>query len=283
MAININNFINVSLATAPTSITARNVCVTAIFTKEAANTPINNYVIYRSADTAANDWGIDSETYKMVNAIFSQQPNILTGDGYVVVFPTQDVTVAATSGYTTCTGILYENFKNISDGSIKVAVDGAEATPYTAIDFTSIKNINDLVDILQKKITTCNITVDDENNITFTSKTTGATSKVELSSDETGTDLTTTNLLNVANATVATGEAQYTGTERLQDIFTRTQQILYYGCCLATWDVNDTEIEATANIAQSSNSILVVVKGGANYQLQNHLQSQSHPGRTESG
>ena len=84
MSININNFINVSIATTPTSITARNVCVIAIFTKEPANIPINQYVVYRSSETAANDFGIDSITYKMINAIFSQSPNILTGDGYVL-------------------------------------------------------------------------------------------------------------------------------------------------------------------------------------------------------
>lgn len=264
--INISNFINVSLATAPTSITARNVSVVALFTKEPANIPINNYVIYRSPETAANDFGIDSETYKMINAIFSQQPNILTGDGYVVVFPVEDnITVAATSGYTTCKSILYKNFQNISDGSIKVAVDGIDAVAYTGLDFTAIKNINDLVNVLQAKITTCDIAADENNNITFTSKTTGATSKIELSSDETGTDLSTVNLLNIANAEVIAGEAEYTGSERLQDIFNRTQQILYYGCCMATWDPTDAEIEATANMAQSSNSMLAVVKGGANY------------------
>ena len=269
MSININNFINVSIATTPTSITARNVCVIAIFTKEPSNIPINQYVIYRSSETAANDFGIDSETYKMINAIFSQSPNILTGDGYVVVFPVEDnITVLATSGYTTCKSILYKNFQSISDGSINVAVDGGEATAYTGLNFTTIKSIDDLVNVLKTKITTCDITLDNDNNIIFTSKTTGTRSKVILSSNDIGADLTSTNLLNIANAKVVDGKETYEGSERLQDIFNRTQQILYYGCCIPSWDPSDEEIEATANIAQSTNSLLVVVKGNISYLVQ---------------
>ena len=276
MSININNFINVSIATTPTSITARNVCVIAIFTKEPSNIPINQYVIYRSSETVANDFGIDSETYKMINAIFSQSPNILTGDGYVVVFPTENnITVLATSGYTTCKNIIYQNFKDINNGSLKITVDNNEEEVYTDIDFTSIKDINDLVRVLQDKITTVNITLDDGNNnneninnIVFTSKTTGTNSKVILGSSNVGVDLTTTNLLNITKAEVIDGKDTYEGSERLQDIFTRTQQILYYGCCIPSWDPSDEEIEATANIAQSTNSLLVIVKGNISYLVQ---------------
>lgn len=272
MSININNFINVSIATTPTSITARNVCVIAIFTKESSNIPINQYVIYRSSEIAANDFGIDSETYKMINAIFSQSPNILTGDGYVVVFPVEDnITVLATSGYTTCKSILYKNFQNVSDGSINISIDGAEKISYTGLDFTSIKDINDLVKVLQNKISNVNITLDNvnnKNNIIFTSKTTGTRSKVILSNNDIGTDLTSTNLLNIANAEVVDGKETYEGSERLQDIFNRTQQILYYGCCIPSWDPSDEEIEATANIAQSTNSLLVIVKDNISYLVQ---------------
>lgn len=265
MSININNFINVSIAATPTSITTRNVCVIAIFTKEKANVPIDQYIIYKDSELAANDFGINSNTYKMINAIFSQSPNILTGNGYVIVFQTSDVIVAATSGYTTCKNILYKNFKTISNGSIDVKIDDSEVVSYTGLNFTNIKNINDLINILKENITTCNITVDSDNNIIFTSKTSGINSKVLLSSNNTGTDLTTTDLLNIDNAEFINGEEAYEGSERLQDIFTRTQQISYYGCCIPAFDPTDEEIEATANIAQSTDSLLVIVKNNINY------------------
>ena len=207
----------------------------------------------------------------MINAIFSQSPNILIGDGYVVVFPVENnITVLATSGYTTCKNILYQNFKDVNDGSLKITVDNNEEEVYTNIDFTSIKDINDLVKVLQDKITSVNITFDNgnnKNNIIFTSKTTGTNSKVILGSNDKGTDLTITNLLNITNAEVVDGKDTYEGSERLQDVFARTQQILYYGCAIPNWDPTDEEIEATANIVKSTNSLLVIVKNEVNYLL----------------
>ncbi len=266
MAININNYINVSLSTAPTSITARNVCVIGVFTKEPANVPINNYVVYKASEACGNDFGIDSKTFKVVNSIFSQSPNILAGDGYVMVFPAlANITEPATAGYTTCKSIIYENFKNITDGSLNIAVDGAEAKSYNGLDFSTVKSLSDVVDILQAQISDVVISADENNNIIFTSKTTGVDSKIVLSAGTEGTSLSDVNLLNTSNAVEVIGKVEYTGEERLQDIILRTQKISYYGCCLATWDISDEEIEAGANLIQSLNSVLVVAKGGENY------------------
>lgn len=265
MTIDLSNYVSVSVSKTPSSITERNVSVIAVFTKEEANIPINKYVIYKSPSNVANDFGIDSETYKIVNAIFSQSPNILSANGYVVVIPMlTSTTVAATAGYIECKGILWENFTEITDGSLKVTVDTGEAVEYTGLDFSGIKNIDNLVSVLQTKITTVNITTDNDN-IYFTSKTTGATSKVNITASETGTDLTTTNLLNIDNATLQIGQAEYTGEERLQDIIIRSQKIMFYGACIPAWIVNDGEVLPSANAIQSTFSVLMLVNSNKLY------------------
>lgn len=46
-----------------------------------------DYAIYRTVTSAVNDWGTESTTTKMVQAIFGQTPNILNNNGYVIIAP----------------------------------------------------------------------------------------------------------------------------------------------------------------------------------------------------
>ena len=46
-----------------------------------------DYMISRTASSVGQAFGTTSETYKMVNAIFAQNPNILNAGGYVIVAP----------------------------------------------------------------------------------------------------------------------------------------------------------------------------------------------------
>lgn len=54
---------------------------------EPAETLTGDYLLTRSASTAYSYFGTESTTAKMVGAIFSQNPNILNADGYVVIAP----------------------------------------------------------------------------------------------------------------------------------------------------------------------------------------------------
>lgn len=49
--------------------------------------PYGEHRVYVSAAAVAADWGSNSETYALANAIFSQQPNILAGGGRLIIFP----------------------------------------------------------------------------------------------------------------------------------------------------------------------------------------------------
>lgn len=87
--LSITNVVNVSVATPPVGLADYDINNLAIFTKE---TPIDssdtfNYRAYLSPSDVAADWGTDSEVYRMAVAIFGQSPNILSGDGQLLIFP----------------------------------------------------------------------------------------------------------------------------------------------------------------------------------------------------
>ncbi len=85
----ITNVINISVATAQTGIGAYNTSNLALFSDEAyANTfGTLGYQIYLSPQQVGIDFGTASVTFQMATAVFSQQPNILAGGGYLVVIP----------------------------------------------------------------------------------------------------------------------------------------------------------------------------------------------------
>lgn len=52
-----------------------------------ANDLTGSYMIARTASAIAQQWGTETEVAQQAQAIFSQQPNILANDGYVIVAP----------------------------------------------------------------------------------------------------------------------------------------------------------------------------------------------------
>lgn len=83
----ITNVINVSVSQAPAGLGAFQVNNLAIFSKETFPTGMvaGDYRVYVSAAAVSDDWGSSSETYKQAVAIFSQTPNILNGDGALII------------------------------------------------------------------------------------------------------------------------------------------------------------------------------------------------------
>lgn len=89
MQLPLTNIINVSVSEAQAGVGQYNTSNLAIFTQEvfADSFGTLGYNIYLDPTQVGVDFGTDSETFKMANAIFSQQPNILAGGGYLVVIP----------------------------------------------------------------------------------------------------------------------------------------------------------------------------------------------------
>lgn len=87
--LSIANVITVSVSEAQTGLGEYNVNNLALFTGEKPGSSFGDlgYAIYLDPTGVATDFGTDSLTYQMANAVFSQQPNVLAGGGYLAIIP----------------------------------------------------------------------------------------------------------------------------------------------------------------------------------------------------
>lgn len=85
----ITTIVNISVAQPPAGLADYAINNLALFTKEVPNVgvPSVGYFIYRDPLSVADDWGSGSEAYAMANAVFSQEPNILAGQGALIIVP----------------------------------------------------------------------------------------------------------------------------------------------------------------------------------------------------
>jgi len=132
MDLNINNVINISVSQPGQGIGRYNTSNLALFTNEIPeNFGSDKYRIYLSPIEVADDFGTDSITYKMANAIFSQQPNILANSGYLVVIPMLLSTQSITPSTVPDAGSVVLTFQQGSTAAI---------------------NFNDTTDVIQTKV-----------------------------------------------------------------------------------------------------------------------------------
>ncbi len=88
MSVSLDNVVRVSVTGPSRGLSSVNTSALAIITHE--QTPNQNYgagKVYLDAQGVAQDFGSNSETYKLANAVFSQSSNVLKGGGHVVVIP----------------------------------------------------------------------------------------------------------------------------------------------------------------------------------------------------
>lgn len=85
----LTNVINISVSQAQSGIGEYNTSNLGLFTGETAGGGFGSdgYKIYLSPQDVGVDFGTSSQTYAMANAVFSQKPNILAGNGYLAVIP----------------------------------------------------------------------------------------------------------------------------------------------------------------------------------------------------
>jgi hypothetical protein len=128
------NVVTISVSQPPAGIAAFKVNNLAIFTKE---TPVNGAItaaapgIYLSPSDVADDWGSGSEVAALANLIFSQSPNILNGDGSLIIVPmaggdTLNAMIPATLGVVFFAGALYAGYAP-NDAELEAAATACEA------------------------------------------------------------------------------------------------------------------------------------------------------------
>lgn len=88
--LSLNNVINISVSQAQAGVGEYNTSNLALFSHEAYDSGSfgsAGYKIYLGSTEVAEDFGTESETYAMAQKIFAQKPNILAGNGYLVIIP----------------------------------------------------------------------------------------------------------------------------------------------------------------------------------------------------
>ncbi len=83
----LTNFVNVTVATPPTGLADFNVNNLLLITKDTPVGSVSPYGVYVSPSAVSDDFGSGSETAALANNVFAQSPNILTGQGVLVVWP----------------------------------------------------------------------------------------------------------------------------------------------------------------------------------------------------
>ena len=246
--------INVSVSTTPSGLGEYNTNSVCLFTNESPLS-INPYIWAVNAQDAINEYGSNSLTAKMAQALFTPVPNLRTGNGQVLIFPYGGID--ATSGTTTTVAIsstILTALKLITAGDLTVTIDGTDAT-IAGLDFSKISTVADVVKILSDKGLDCNISVVNTNKIQFQSRKYGADSTIALKATTggSGTDLYGASYFDGANQVTVAGTDE-SGTS-LVDAIAAAEEVGYFGGILTTQKLSNNGIIAVATAVQAKDHI----------------------------
>lgn len=246
--LSILNVIRVTIMQALRGLLGVNTSALALITKEVPiSSSYGDYGIYKSPGGVATDFGSNSDTYRLAEMVLSQNPNLLTGSGHLVIIP-RDQTAAAQPAVILSSSAVDLTKLTASDYKIKAAVDGGAAAEIAIgeLDLTSLATAE--ASLNAYALETAGLIFKLSGSLTSASvelytNTEGVSSAIVLSATTTGTDLATA--LNMALAS-AVGAA--TGVERVKDCVLRTYgAIPYFGIILdeKPGDALLTELAAT--------------------------------------
>lgn len=241
----VTNVINVTITNTPQGLSEKNVNSLALFTHE---TPLTSapFIIAVSPAQVAQEYGTNSLTAKMANAVFAQVPNVRTGNGRLVVIPMLSGTTEATAG-TFTTANISANLTAIlavSNGDVRITI-GSTNYDLTNLNFTNATTLADVAAILDGALTDADVvaTVD---GFEITAHTVGTASTVAMAAvpSGTGTALNGSGFFNAAGGTAASG-ANSTG-ETLLEAIARTDGAVGYVPVMTTMSLEDAEVLANA-------------------------------------
>ncbi len=249
-----SNVINVTLTSTPSGLSVPNVNSIALITTELPNN-LEAFRVYTNARDVATDYGSDSVTYKMANAVFAQAPNILTGNGRLVVAPMLSA-VSATSGFFVTANISANlaALIAVTNGYIRVTLDGANID-LAGLDFTRCTTLAEIAAVLQAELPNAIVT---STSTTFTvkSKKVGADADVVLLTyTASGTNLAASGFFNTAGGTATSG-ADSSG-ETLIEAIDRVSEVVQFIPVITNLEMEDDVIQDTADGMQSRDNIWV--------------------------
>jgi hypothetical protein len=120
MELSLSNVINITISAVQTGINAYNTSNLALYTTDMPGMTFGSagYAAYLSPQQVGIDFGTSSKTYQMANAVFSQQPNILTGDGMLIVILLEVASETLTFSGVAASGTFVINFSGNPSAAI---------------------------------------------------------------------------------------------------------------------------------------------------------------------
>lgn len=233
--LSLTNIVTVSVSAAQSGAGDYNTSNLAIFTQEpydSGSFGSLGYKIYLSPTEVGEDFGTDSETYGMANSIFSQQPNILAGNGYLVVIPFVVEVQSGTASAAAASGTYRLNFGG--DQTSDIAYDATASTTQTAV--RTLTGLEDAV---------VTGTVNTGLSITFNGYY-GNAALLTVSNNSMQTS-------GLASVTLTI--AQVTAGETYAAAITRTNSLVQYFGVTATQIFDETDTIAAAEVLQPLNKI----------------------------
>ena len=248
----LSNTANITLASVPSGVSEPSINSIALFTIDSPS-QTGAYTAHVSSDTVEKLYGTSSLTTKMAKAIFSQTPNLRTGDGTLYVIPY--VGTSATSATWTSANLSSNltGIKAVTNGSLKLTLDGGTAVEVTGLDFSNVVDFNDVAKVLQGA--GFDIFVEaTTNGVKFTSKRVGSESSIAFGAATSGTDLAGSSYLNGSGGTVVAG-VDSTSQETLAEAVTRMKDTISFGGVLTTQMLDNADILANAATIQTYNML----------------------------
>ena len=242
---------SVNMSSAPRGLSTRVVANIGLFSNEAADFS-EPYRVYMSPAGVVEDFGSDSVTAAMANAIYAQSPNLTSGRGSLYIFPY--VATNATNGYVETGDISanIDNFKTVSDGSLTITIDGTDKV-LTKLNFTGIKTLQDIANVLLAKLPDCYIEVTGSNKkLKFSSKRFGTSSTIAITTTTGASyDIAGSSYLNAGSLSPTAG-VNVVDTESLPEAVTRVLETVYFGQILDTCYRDNASIVANATALAST-------------------------------
>lgn len=244
---------SVNMSAAPRGLTTRIVANVGLFSNEAAGFS-DEYRVYSSPAAVAEDFGTDSVTYAMANAMYAQSPNLSSGRGSLYVIPY--VATNATNGYVE-TGDISQNITNfatVTNGELALTIDGKDVV-LKKLNFRGAKTLQDIANVLLAKQPDCYITVEG-NKIKFASKLLGVASTIAINASAGAeADIAESSYLN-AGALSPTSGTNSLDVEELSEAVNRVAEKFYFG------QVVDTCLRDNASVKENATKL---ASTGKNY------------------
>lgn len=254
----ISEVINITVSETPQGAGIPNVNSLGLFTTEAPINPATYgaFGIFISSSAVASAFGTNSKTAAMANAIFSQVPNILSGDGQLVVIPMINA-VSATKGKFVTANISANltALEAVVNGELAVTVNGT-AYDLTGLNFSGASTLAQIASILELALPAGINVSATGTQISFFSDKVGSTSTVALAAySGGGTDLTSAGLLDTSagNATAGTNSSG----ETISACITRTLPQVFYCGLITLLQMEDAAVETAAAAIQAQDIIFL--------------------------